>query len=430
MDKPIPKKNTTNLSMFTDKIKVYPKVRRAIVKIQESWSYGKNTPTSSLEKLNQQRNFDTILTNCYSALEWSLIAVFNKYPIEQSLINTLQSNNYKQNSELTCRLAKKIGFVMPNDFKLLEVAGGKFRAFENGSVEMQPLISLSLLSSDNSHPFILLAEKNPKWFDIIVKIKSLRDAVKHGEHDKPNNSIEEIEFYRTFTYETIRILLPETNIIDKKDDNTKRNDIDYDDNQEREKASIQLQNCFGINEFKILGKNIKESLFRINIFILENSSSTSDEIDCLFPITEIASIYQNIINNIVKKQLSNSQMIEFEKNDDFQAKFEILIEKYFNISKNEISNSLCNVNQSRIQKAISGLNASLGANLIALINLADKELLYSLSTIKPNIIKIIGKVLDFRGHSNEPVPMKLDKLKNIKNDVYETFKQLQEIENE
>jgi len=430
MDKPIPNKNVINLSMFTDKIKVYPKVRRAIVKIEKSWKYGKIKPNNSIEKANQQKNFDTILINCYTALEWSLMAVLNKYPIKPSLINALQNNSYKQNSNLACKFAEKKGYEIPDNFKLLEIAGGKYKAVISGPAELQSLISLSLLSTNNNHPFILLAEKFPEWLKRMVKLKSLRDAVKHGEHDKSNNTLEEVKLYRTLTYETIRILLPETNIIDRKKDNAKIDDSDFDDEQEREKANIQLQTDFGYNGIKIFNHNIQESLIRINIFMLENSSSIIDEIDCSFPITEIASIYQNITNNIVRKQLSNSSKVEIEKNDNFQEKFYKIIEKHFNISKIETPQSLCYVNRNRVQQALSGTNITLGANLIALINLANLDILNSLSRIKPNLINMIGKALQLRGHSNEPAPMDLNEFKSFKNKVYETYKQLQEIENE
>ena len=49
--------------------------------------------------------------------------------------------------------------------------------------------------------------------------------------------------------------------------------------------------------------------------------------------------------------------------------------------------------------------------------------------IKPNLIEVIGDLLDKRGHGNEPVLMGYKELKEIKNKVYTNFKQLQDIEN-
>ena len=232
------------------------------------------------------------------------------------------------------------------------------------------------------------------------------------------------------TIRAVRILLPDTNLIEGKNDEIKSDGNDFYDGQEREQAIIQLQKYFGYNEFKIFNHNIQESLIRINIFILENSNSSNEEIDCSLPITEFASIYQNIIKNIIKKERASNAKIELESNKDFQEEFKEILKEHLNFSNNEIPVSLQYVNTERIQQAIYGINSTLGANLIALINIADIDILNLLNNIKPNIIKIIGEVLGLRGHSNEPVPMKLDEFKNFKIEVYKTFKQLQEIENE
>jgi len=110
--------------------------------------------------------------------------------------------------------------------------------------------------------------------------------------------------------------------------------------------------------------------------------------------------------------------------------FQQKVEQYFSISKDQFPESLINVNRKRIKEASNGLNSTLGAILIALINICNDSIVEKLGLIKPNLIEVVGDILEKRGHGNEPVFMEYEELKSLKNKGYKIFKQLREIENE
>jgi len=163
------------------------------------------------------------------------------------------------------------------------------------------------------------------------------------------------------------------------------------------------------------------------LFVLENTSTQEKQIDCSNIITNLASLLQNTIFNILKTILIKNDMV----NDrDTIGVFQQKVEQYFSISKDQFPESLINVNRKRIKEASNGLNSTLGAILIALINICNDSIVEKLGLIKPNLIEVVGDILEKRGHGNEPVFMEYEELKSLKNKGYKIFKQLREIENE
>jgi hypothetical protein len=326
-------------------------------------------------------------------------------------------------------MAKNIGFTVPEGFSLLEVAPGKFRAVSVGSVELQPLLSLSILgaSNDNMHPLHSLAIKNKDWLNIIIQLKKFRDAEQHGDTQKNKIKVKEAEHFIYQIYETIRTLLPKTAVkVKVKGKKVNDEDIETNDDQKRDKVFIHLQEEFGYNEFKILDKDITELLVRIELFALENTSTQEKQIDCSNAITNLASLLQNTVISILKTILIKNDVV----NDrDEIIVFQQKVEQYFRISKDQFPKSLINVNPKRIKEACNGLNSTLGAVLIALINICDDRIVEELGLIKPNLIEVVGDILDKRGHGNEPVFMEFEELKSLKNKGYKNFKQLREIGN-
>jgi hypothetical protein len=259
-------------------------------------------------------------------------------------------------------------------------------------------------------------------------LKKFRDAEQHGDIQKNKIKVKEAEHFRYQIYETIRTLLPKTNVKENvKGKEVDDEDIERIDDQKRDKVFIHLQEEFGYNEFKVLDKNITELLMRIELFVLENTSTQEKQIDCSNIITNLASLLQNTIFNILKTILIKNDMV----NDrDTIGVFQQKVEQYFSISKDQFPESLINVNRKRIKEASNGLNSTLGAILIALINICNDSIVEKLGLIKPNLIEVVGDILEKRGHGNEPVFMEYEELKSLKNKGYKIFKQLREIENE
>tara|TARA_Y100000294_G_scaffold73630_1_gene69476 strand:- start:1039 stop:2022 length:984 start_codon:yes stop_codon:yes gene_type:complete len=326
-------------------------------------------------------------------------------------------------------MAKNIGFTISERFTLFEVAPGKFKAVSEGSVELQPLLSLSILGASNDimHPIHSLAINNKDWLNIIYKLKKFRDAEQHGDIQKNKIKVKEAEDFIYQIYETIRMLLPKTAVKVK----VKGKEVDNEDNetindQKRDKVFIHLQEEFGYNEFNLLDKDIKELFIRIELFTIENKNSNEEKIDCSNAITNLASLLQNTTLNILKTILIKNDMV----NDHYTRNvFQQKVEQYFSISKDQFPKSLINVNRKRIKEASNGLSSTLGAGIIALINIGNDSIVEKLGLIKPNLIEVVGDLLDKRGHGNEPVLMGYKELKEIKNKVYTNFKQLQDIEN-
>ena len=263
--------------------------------------------------------------------------------------------------------------------------------------------------------------------NIINKLKKFRDAEQHGDIQKNKIKVKEAEHFIYQIYETIRTLLPKTAVkLKVKGKEVDAEDIETIDDQKRDKVFIHLQEEFGYNEFKILDKDITELLVRIELFALENTSTQEKQIDCSNAITNLASLLQNTVFSILKTILIKNDMVN---DQDTMSVFQQKVEQYFSILKDQFPKSLINVNRKRIKEASNGLSSTLGAGIIALINIGNDSIVEKLGLIKPNLIEVVGEILDKRGHGNEPVLLAFKEVKEIKNKVYTNFKQLQDIEN-
>ena len=243
-----------------------------------------------------------VLTDLYKSLERTLKYVVNENPVDK-WVDLLINQNYTDNSELISKMAKNIGFTISEGFTLFEVAPGKFKAVSEGSVELQPLLSLSILGASNDimHPIHSLAINNKDWLNIIYKLKKFRDAEQHGDIQKNKIKVKEAEDFIYQIYETIRTILPITAVkVKVKGKEVDDEDIETINDQKRDKVFIHLQEEFGYNEFKLLNKNITELLIRIELFTIENKNSNEEKIDCSNAITNLASLLQNTIFNILK----------------------------------------------------------------------------------------------------------------------------------
>jgi len=421
-------KVATNLTMFTDRINNYPQIRKFITSAENNWKKAIIKPSNSVEEDKHKMYLDYALTSLYKSLEWTLKIVVNNYPVE-NWVELLENQNYKSNGLLISKLANKIGFIIPKEFSLLRVAPGKFKAFSEGSVELQPLLSLSILgaSNDNLHPFNSLVTKNKDWLDMVNQLKRFRDSEQHGDTQKNKIKVKQVEYFRFQIYETIRTLLPETTVKMKvKGEVENVEDIESKEDQDREKISIFLQEEFGYNEFRLINKDIKELLMRIELFIIENKNTKEEQLDCSQAITNLSSLIQNTLFILIKQCLNKNILENFNYE---VVKLQERVERYFGISKYNFPEILTHVNPHRIRSAYNGTNSTLGANLIALINLSQDSDLEELGSINPNLIEVVGDILFKRKHGNEPVFMEFKALIELKNKVYIVLKQLQEIEN-
>jgi len=428
LDKSKTNKKVKKLSMFSEGINDYPLVQKFLMSVEANWQNVKNKPRNSIEEDKQKMYLGYVLTNLYKSLELTLKYVVNENPVDQWL-DLLINQNYIGNSDLISKMAKNMGFTVPEGFSLFEVSAGKFKAVTEGTVELQPLLSLAILGASNDimHPLNSIAIENMDWLNIINKLKKFRDAEQHGDIHKNKIKVKEAEDFKYQIYETIRTLLSKTALkVKVKGKEVDDEDIETINDQKRDKILIHLEEEFGFNEFSLLDKDIKELLIRIELFSIENKNSNEEKVDCSNAITNLASLLQNVIFNNLKTVLSKNDMVN---DQDTINVFQKRVKQYFSISKDQFPKSLINVNQKRIKEAFNGLSSTLGAGIIALINIGNDNIVEKLGLIKPNLIEVVADLLDKRGHGNEPVLLGFKELKEIKNRVYTNLKQLQEIEN-
>ena len=253
LDKSKTNKKAINLSMFSEGINDYTQVKKCLISVEANWKKAKIKPRNSVEEDKQKMYLGYVLTDLYKSLERTLKYVVNENPVDK-WVDVLINQNYTGNSELISKMAKNIGFTISERFTLFEVAPGKFKAVSEGSVELQPLLSLSILGASNDimHPIHSLAINNKDWLNIIYKLKKFRDAEQHGDIQKNKIKVKDAEDFIYQIYETIRTLLPKTDVKMKvKEKEVDAEDIETINDQKRDKVFIHLQEEFGYNEFKI-----------------------------------------------------------------------------------------------------------------------------------------------------------------------------------
>jgi hypothetical protein len=440
---------------FNQHINACPQIAGQIKRANEHYLTFKSLDVGTAYKQKQATDaIEKTLKALYEVIEWTLRQVVFDNPADQ-WIGIFSAQSVDENQALLGGFAQKLGFkVTEYTLKRMQVSEAKFRAYKEGTAEIQSLLALSLARAqqDSLHPVNRLAETDPSCLGFIFELKRWRDAVAHGElldQDKimqvtdyqcGNCDYEErakarpdvcphcngktfkvktTEFddYKQRVWTFVQTLYPHFKCTDERSE-TVRSDSRADNiEQQILKANIELERRFGMNEIKLMSSRLVDQLRKGEMQL----SQQIDAIGALASALEIA-----LIETIGKgnRTHADGRTVKSTALDNLKA-------AGFTLTDGELPKRLSTVGNKKITKAATGISTSLGANMLVFACRATAEQLALWARKLPDLILNIDTLLKLRGHSNEQLidPLTDSDLKVLKNQLYHFIKLLMDTQN-
>ena len=396
----------------------YAEISRRIVRSKSALEKIKNLEVNSTYyESDYRQEIENGIKNLYTALEWSLRQVAAENPVSE-WEQVFSASNYRDNEKLLAGFANKVGFVVNDkNQSLLQVKPGAIRQIEIGKVELQPLLALTIAgaSSNASHPLHRLAQNHSGFLTHALRLKKYRDPIEHGSTEKLNIDDKKLEELIESTVPTIISLVPgvadDLCVVDKVVS-------DGDINQERLKASIEIEKALGIAFISTLSGDIKEQLIRSELMLAPFSAEKTIEI-----IKCYASIMQHALFDAVK-----DRRLEVKSDTIRESAVENIVQTGFFSALECVPEQLTTVAPHNIRRTVQGSSTTLGAHLLAVFLLGSESELIQLQKSDPAFIDFVANLIRLRGHGNkQQSDFSRDDMESLKNNVFKAIKIITEV---
>lgn len=406
------KNRNNNLSIQAAYKSLYKKGRKdhSLQGMQQSNSLGKlyqtlvaNKVKNAIEQSEYENNLSTFLSMSYSEVEQMLAECYAFSKLNSS-ISELASDP-QRNADLAMKMAAKIGFEVEGDKlvnNLLNTKKGSVIHLKAEQPEIQPLLFCHLLAArnDSQQPMAKLAKEYPELLSDIAKLRRWRNPIDHGDAASIRNEIgsEQVEFIYQLVKRVREILsgwLKDNNnqIPEKTVPNWLKDDI-------RNKTSHRLDNDFGLMLSR-MNAPVYQGLF--DALVLANQE------DARGRTNKLAGALQHALYQACQALDAN------DAKDVEQVRSQL-----DSLGAEKISKS----NSHKVQQALSGGNATLGANFIALWAQITDQQQRDLGPVE-EIVKAVDRLHKIRGHSG-PIFGQHDSLNEIEKTVFKLIKRLME----
>lgn len=376
---------------------------------------------STYYESDYRQEIENGIKNLYAALEWSLRQVVAENPVSE-WERVFSASNFRDNEKLLVEFAKKVGFAINDkNLSLLQVKSGAIRQIENGKVELQPLLALAIAgaSSNANHPVHRLAQNHSGFLSHVLRLKNYRDPIEHGSTEKLNIDAKKLEELFELTGSTIISLVPGV-----ADDLGEVDKVvsDGDINQERLKASIEIEKALGTAFVSTLSGDIKEQLIRSELMLAQFSTEKTIEI-----IKCYASVMQHALFDAAK-----DRRLEVKSDTIRESAVEKIVQAGFFSTLERVPEQLTTVAPHNIRRAIQGSSTTLGAHLLAVFLLGSESELIQLQKSEPAFVDLVANLIQLRGHGNEQSDFsqtEMDSLKDgiLKENIFKAIKIITEV---
>lgn len=398
----------------------YPEVSRRLKNAENDINEIKNLQGTSSKEEKRKEKIERVITNLYASLEWTLRQVVYDNQVDE-WEKIYENQSYKDNEKLLYGFAEKAGLsVTEKNKSILQIKPGAIGQIYNGVVELQPLLALAItgINDNNSHPMYALSKFKPNFLSFVKKLKILRDPSEHGNSKDLKVTFEELQIIFNKLSEIIFTLLPGvSNDLEENSNDYARVESDID--QERLKASVELEKFFGFSVINEMNSNLKMQLMRSEIISNELSDDNHLElIKCL------ASAMQLIFYEIIKDRRQSGDLGANAKGEATKR----AIKSGFIDNIASIPDSISTVSDKRINLTIQGKSTTLGAHFIVFFVLSSNDELAHFYREIPKLVELVDKLLVLRGHGNNQFKVvENDSLLLLKNMVYKAIKILTEV---
>jgi hypothetical protein len=382
----------------------------------ETWKH--KPSASSNEERQKKRAVEKGVEKLYDVIEHIFAGVVFTFPVDEWL-DKYQKGQYTDIKRLVSDFAEHIGFcVNEKNGSLLGALPGKFRGFSEGTVELQPCLALAITAAryDTAHPLNRLASASAGFLDFLVTLKQFRDSIKHGDASVEIN-IGELEELLAETEKALRILDP--GAAQRKIDADVGNAA-YDYDQQRLKATVELEKMFGVGRFQLMERDIRELLYKVEMMSMDMKPDRVSEYFTGDFVNTLASLLQNMFHALLIEQDIFNQP---KASTDIKKHIREKLTKAGLLKTGEtLPKTIENVNPARLQNAVQGTSMSLQADCAAFFALCGREILLAIVKNKPDILKLVDSIAILRGHGNTAVNMPCEELLALKKQVFDTVK--------
>lgn len=354
------------------------------------------------------------IAQIYAALEWALFYACVQYPYETELAELRLSTQADQ-SALLAQAATKIGLTAPRSgFK--HIREGKLIDFQHGKAELETLLAIAILQArdDESNPLLRLAMQQPEFMNHLLDIKKQRDEKGHGKGkaDAPEMELSDASLMR----EIIQTLLPQIKF-SQTPASTSLSDIDSDfraDSLLDARASLQSE--FGYKTFNRFGTNLQDRLVHAERAFLswKNGDDALAFVRDLY--AALQSVFEVSLIHWLPTEADDTQLIAVAGTRAVNAGL-----------CSKLPEGLRTVRPSAVRQTLQGVGQSLGACVIALLLIADEDVLKSIASTAPSFVDDMTAVITKRGHGNEPLPMLKEQVAQLRKASYKIIKTLIEV---
>jgi len=403
---------------FANKPYKYTEISRRIKRSQNSLLKVNNlTPNSSNYEREYKREIEFGIKNLYAGLEWVLRQVVADYPVPE-WENVFSGQNIRDNKVLLHGFGEKIGFlVTEKNQRILQVKAGAVRQIEKGKVEFQPLLALCIAgaNANSAHPMHNLAQNHSTFLDTALKLKTYRDPIEHGSTEDLNLHADTLAGLLEETIPIVVSLVPGVACdLNLESSTSSERDID----QERLKATIELEKNFGTALVYDFSYDIKEQLLRSEMMLAKYTDDNA---------IEIIKCYASVIQQALC-QATNDRRLESKRDGIREEAIEKIVQFGFCPYVKDIPKEISTVAERNVLSTVDGLSTTLGAHLLAVFLLGSESELKQLKESGPEFIEFIAVLTRLRGHGNKPPPDFFQSdMESLKNNVIKVIKIITEV---
>lgn len=363
-------------------------------------SLTENKVKNAISQSEYENNLKSFISKSYSEIEHRLSGCYAFSKLNSCIAEL--ATNPQHNADLAVAIASKLRFELENGKlvnSLLKVNRGSIEHLKAEQPVMGPLLFCHLFAArnDDQQPMAKLARDYPDLLIDIAKLRRWRNSTDHSNADSIRHEIdsEKVEFINKIVVRVRKTLLAW--LQDNNNQVPEQPVPDWLKDDIRSKASHELDNYFGLIRDR-MNKPIYQELF--------DALLLADLKDARGRTNALAGALQHALYQACQSLDAN------EAKDIEHVKRELA-----KLGAKQIINS----NPYKIQNALDGVNATLGANFIAFwAQITDQQ-----QKEFKDFVKAVDSLDRIRGHSGAILGQH-DSLNEIKKMVFKLIKRLME----
>ena len=347
----------------------------------------------------------------HAAIEWALFYSCLQWPYP-SAVQQLKLTNQSEHPALLQRAAEELSLSSPPE-GFFSVRERKIDAFLEGKAELDTVLSLSLLlaAGDVAHPLRRIAAAHPDFIFRVLEIKKKRNELGHGTGRVRSNDGELPE--EAFLREVVTTLLPgirfsHASASESALDGQTLSDALLD-------ARTSIQNEFGFALFNRLGNNLQDRLIVAERFWLSCEDGNN-------AIAFACDLYA-ALQSAFRRSLSGALPPEV-RDREYVANAQ---EKAETHGLGDLPECLRTVKRSAIRETLLGNDQTLQSCIVAFLLVSSADVLYAIAQTHPSFIADVARVIEHRGHGNEPLPLQKNEICTLRKAALTSIKTLLEV---